>query len=168
MKKQFLFFVVCLLLAGFINAQTQLIVKLNNNNTETFTLSDIRSIKFGVANMNLYQKNGILNTWNLSDVANYSFKQATGVSDDFHAYAEDLQIFPNPVSESASITYSNKRSGRIRIEITDVSGKLIQLVYEGNHQGERTYNFNVNTPAGIYFCRITSNVKALTRSFIIQ
>jgi hypothetical protein len=151
-----------------VQAQNQLVVKLNNNASEAFTVSDIRSIKFGSSTMNLYMRNGTVNSWSISDVVNYSFKQATSIAHTTASNNEQLQVFPNPAKEFASIVYVSQKAGSIRLEITDVTGKLIERVYEGEHYGERSYNWPVKAPAGVYFCRVISDAKTITRSFIIQ
>jgi hypothetical protein len=67
-------------------------------------------------------------------------------------------FFPNPSSQDATLMFSLKNTGKVKIVLCDLTGKEIQLIAEeemqkGNHQ------LSINTsklPAGVYFCKLES------------
>jgi hypothetical protein len=58
--------------------------------------------------------------------------------------------------------------GNIVIDIIDLNGKQIQEVYRGAHEGQQTYQWFSSSVKGIYFCRISTNKKVITKPIIIQ
>jgi hypothetical protein len=150
-----------------ISAQVQMVVTLNNNNTETFALSEIRSLKFGTQSMNLHKYNGSVSTWNISDIANYRFTGVTGLGE-LKSTAGNLELFPNPASKETMISFSAAQNQRITIEILDLQGKKIRSIYSGNHVGQQRYPWQVDVPKGMYLCRVTTENGIFTKSLIIQ
>jgi hypothetical protein len=171
MKHLFLSIVSCLILLLFFNkqlsAQAQIIVNLNNGNTETFALSEIRSIKFGVQTMNLKRNNGNISTWNISDITNYHFENASGINDNEQAIGK-LQVYPNPAQEYLSISFSVQATQHIRLELLDVLGRSIREIFNGTHMGEQSYTWQIDVPKGHYLLRLDSENGQLTQSIIIQ
>ena len=80
-----------------------------------------------------------------------------------------LKVYPNPVSTYANVEYNLKRTSNVRIDIYDLSGKLINSEKINNqHPGEHTYNFNVNNyNKGTYILSITANGKKSVSRFIV-
>ena len=150
-----------------LSAQVQMIVTLNNNNTETFALSEIRSLKFGTQTLNLNKSNGSISTWNLSDIANYRFVGLTG-SDELKNTAGKLEVFPNPAGNQTMISFSAAHNQQISVEILDLQGKKIRNIYAGNHDGDQSFFWQVDVPKGMYLCRVATENGILTKSLIIN
>jgi len=150
-----------------VSAQVQMVVTLNNNNTETFALTEIRSLKFGTQTMNLNKYNGSVTTWNLSDIANYRFIGVTGLGD-LKSSTGKLELFPNPASNQTMISFSAAYNQQITIEILDLQGKKIRTIYAGNHAGQLSYSLQADVPKGLYLCRVATENGILTKSLIIQ
>jgi hypothetical protein len=150
-----------------LSAQVQMIVTLNNNNTETFALSEIRSLKFGTQTLNLNKSNGSISTWNLSDIANYRFVGLTG-SGELKNTAGKLEVFPNPAGNQTRISFSAAHNQQISVEILDLQGKKIRNIYAGNHDGEQSFFWQVDVPKGMYLCRVATENGILTKSLIIN
>lgn len=158
-----------LALSGYqLRSQTQLIVKLKNNTSETFEVSEIRSIKFLNNNMNLFRKNGSMSSWAISDIQDYSFNIQTGLENGSAISDDHFKIFPNPASEQVTFGFSSPVKQKIRIELIDLSGKVIRSIFEGNHYTDITYNWSVDVPKGFYLCRMISDAKSITKTFIVQ
>jgi hypothetical protein len=159
------------LISGLLNAQ-DLVVSLTNGNSEVFSVSDIMSIKFGTSDMILNESNGTVNTWAIDDVDNYSFDGTANLSDGKSLLEEDVNVFPNPASEKVNIMFTSNIAQGISIQIIDATGKLIYTIYEGEHQGEKTYIWSPQlqgkAKAGNYFCKISTENKVITQSIIIQ
>ncbi|HHH49864.1 MAG TPA: T9SS type A sorting domain-containing protein [Saprospiraceae bacterium] len=82
---------------------------------------------------------------------------------------EDIKVFPNPFSETATIRYTLNEEGSIAIRIFDFNGKLVTtLVDDTNHsKGQHSVTFDGSKlPAGMYHCRMTTknNVKVIALS----
>lgn len=74
---------------------------------------------------------------------------------------------PNPCSGYSSIRYSVTVSGPARLELFDVSGRIIDVIEEGfHHAGE--YQVEVtDLVTGIYVFRFTTGTNAETRKLIV-
>ena len=158
-----------LLLSSYVsNAQSQLTVSLTNGQTDEFYVSDIRSIKFINNSMNITENNGTQSSWPIVDIIEYSFKGANSIGQTSESTSSYLNIFPNPVSDQLSIEYWSLNESKITIELLDVSGKIVRSVFEGFHQGKKTYTWTKDLPSGMYLCRIVSKNKSITKPFAIQ
>jgi Secretion system C-terminal sorting domain len=171
MKSCFLYFIFSLFLGVGTSlnvfSQGQMVVTLNNNNTETFALSEIRSLKFGTQTMNLYKTNGSISTWNISDIMNYSFVGVTGL-DKLETSIGKLAVFPNPAGNRTMISFSTMQNQQISIELLDVQGKKMRDIYTGYHIGQHSYSWQVDVPKGLYLCRVKSENGIVTKPLIIQ
>jgi hypothetical protein len=150
-----------------LSAQAQLIVTLTNNNTETFAVSEIRSIKFGAQTMNLRRNNGSVSTWNISEIANYRFEGVSGINETEKNIGK-LQVFPNPMQEQTSIVFASQTHQHIRIQLLDILGRSVREIYSGPHEGEQTYTFQADVPKGLYLLRLIKDNGQLTQSILIQ
>ena len=158
-----------LLLSSYVsNAQSQLTVSLTNGQTDEFYVSDIRSIKFINNSMNITENNGTQSSWPIVDIIEYSFKGANSIGQTSESTSSYLNIFPNPVSDQLSMEYWSLNESKITIELLDVSGKIVRSVFEGFHQGNKTYTWTKDLPSGMYLCRIVSKNKSITKPFAIQ
>jgi hypothetical protein len=167
MKKNILLLALGLLSSMGIKAQN-LVVTLTNASIETFPISSIKSIKFGNSTMILNELNGTVTTWDISDINNYDFSSSVGLNDQMNIENSTLQLFPNPSSNLVNIQFSGVQVGNIVIDIIDLNGKQIQEVYRGAHEGQQTYQWFSSSVKGIYFCRISTNKKVITKPIIIQ
>lgn len=81
----------------------------------------------------------------------------------------DIQVFPNPVSSSASLAFCNHKSGKIQIELLDISGKIIRNIYsEYLSKGEHKISLETNgIPDGLYFIRIHNGESMAVQRVII-
>ena len=163
----FILFFIVLFTNQKLAAQPQLIVTLNNSNIETFALSDIRSIKFVAQSMTLFKNDGSVSSWSISDIDNYRFDGVSGINKQEQPIGK-LEVFPNPMSRQAVISFSSPINQRISIEVYDLLGKKQCDVYSGNHFGEQSYTWQVDIAKGIYVCRVSIENGIVTKSLIIQ
>ena len=70
----------------------------------------------------------------------------------------DIDIFPNPVSTSTTISFSPEQSGKVSLKIVDVQGRLISVLSDKIVEaGENELVWQTNeVTAGIYFLQIQS------------
>lgn len=78
--------------------------------------------------------------------------------DDFEAVA-DIKVFPNPVSEMASLSFTLKNDAPIHVDILDLTGKIRSQIFSGKlNRGENMININLDDfDEGIYFIRIIND-----------
>jgi len=168
-RMKFQLMLALLVSASYVSqAQNQLVVTRTNGQTEAFNVSEIRSIKFANNALNLTKLNGSQSSWALADISQYAFSNATSTGQTMEATADQVKIFPNPVASQLSVEYRTSREGRIAIELLDLHGRVLRSIYNGLHQGKRTYSWSADLPGGMYVCRITSEHKIISKPFVIQ
>lgn len=81
-----------------------------------------------------------------------------------------IAIFPNPLSEIATVSYFVSNAEFVQVEILNSEGtKIKTLVSEKQDKGQHFINFNRNnSKSGIYFCKLTVDGKSATTKFIIH
>lgn len=81
-----------------------------------------------------------------------------------------LNVFPNPIVESATINYELSESSDVQIDLLDNSGKLVNNIFTGKQfSGDNTHNFSVNDyPNGIYYLRINTGKFTTTEKLFIS
>jgi hypothetical protein len=69
---------------------------------------------------------------------------------------ENAIIFPNPALQSTTLMFNLSQSEKIRISLSDITGKEIQLITEELMiKGKQQININISKiPAGVYVCSI--------------
>jgi hypothetical protein len=91
-----------------------------------------------------------------------------GASFDTAGLATDLRIIPNPVAASTQLRYTLATSGRIRLEVTDNSGRVIEVLEESTRDaGTFTYDWNTQQlAAGTYYCALYLNGEQLVKKAV--
>lgn len=83
---------------------------------------------------------------------------ATGINDNLKTDFQ-LSIFPNPVTEKFSVTYSLLQSDNIKLEVVNLLGERVrEIASEKQSAGE--HKLSVGTEdmnAGVYFLKVTAN-----------
>ncbi len=81
----------------------------------------------------------------------------------------NINIYPNPVDSQVVIEYFNPSNGKVKVEMMDLNGKLIQTVFEGTStEGTQKVLFNMpDVPDGMYFISVENeNYKNAKTIFI--
>jgi hypothetical protein len=165
MKKALIALVISISTYGYAQ---DLVVTLQDNSTETFAIAGIRSIKFGASSMILNQLDGTVTTWNIEDIDNYAFDEITSLQAHAASIISTIQIYPNPASTLVNFNFSIKESSYITAEITDVQGRHAEQLFQGYAQGEQHYQWQSNVQQGVYYLRIRTPQKLITKPIIIQ
>ncbi len=145
-----------------------LVVTLTNSTTETFSVSGIQSIKFGAETMILNELDGTVTTWDIEDIDNYAFDGTANLSDELNIESSNLTVYPNPASNLVNLAFTTSKVTTVTIDVLDASGRVVEQVYQGEHQGEQTYKWNSHVKSGTYYCRINTGNKIITKPIIIQ
>jgi len=82
----------------------------------------------------------------------------------------NIIVYPNPIVESFNLEFEVKQSTLGRIILTDVHGKTMAILFEGNFEsGKQVFHLDRNNlKTGIYFIRIKTNNTYLVRKVIVQ
>ncbi len=95
----------------------------------------------------------------------YTTAPAVGINE-ITVNAADVDLYPNPATNSFMIDLVAFGNATVAIEMFDVLGKNV-----GSFNGVKTNKFNINRndlPGGVYFVRITSGNTALTKKVILE
>lgn len=81
-----------------------------------------------------------------------------------------FEIYPNPVSQFATVSFYLRQNSHALIEIMDLRGKTVQLISEGDFsEGNHQIIFNCASQiAGIYFLQIKTDHGVMTKKLIIE
>jgi len=82
-----------------------------------------------------------------------------------------LSLYPNPFNSETSLKYSISTPSEIKVDIVDVCGRSIEILFEGSlNNGRYELKWNAaNCPAGIYYFRlITSYRTTITKGLLIR
>ena len=97
-----------------------------------------------------------------ADILNLS--STVGISGAANANNESIQIYPNPSSGSATISYQIKEPAFVTLRITDILGRELYTLVEnklqeaGGHNYElRITNYELNS--GLYFVKLQAGDK---------
>lgn len=78
--------------------------------------------------------------------------------------------YPNPSNGNSFVDYALKADAKVTLNITDITGKVVMSINEGNkQQGE--YRVNLNTTelaAGTYFININANDAKATSKLVVM
>lgn len=83
--------------------------------------------------------------------------------------SSSINIFPNPATDAATLSYVADNPSDTRIEIFDVLGRSIQLIHDGRIPGGQS-TFEISTgdlSAGPYFVRLAQDGLVTTKTFSV-
>ena len=94
---------------------------------------------------------------------------ATTAPEDQHDYttAPELNLFPNPTTAAVTLTLRNDYEGRVRVVLTDASGRRLRTLRyhkQGEHLRERIQVTQL--PAGMYHLTILQGDRQVTQRFV--
>ncbi len=87
--------------------------------------------------------------------------------------ASTLLVFPNPVTTDASISYNLRKAGSVKIDVLDLSGRVVYSMGNDVEQkeGMNTMHFPVrdaNLPKGIYLIRMFAGEDMQMSKFVVE
>lgn len=83
----------------------------------------------------------------------------------------NLNIYPNPVCESAVVTYNIEKESNVNIELVSITGKVLPLYFnEKEISGEHTYDLLLNNTMtkGLYFLNVKINERKFTEKVLVM
>jgi hypothetical protein len=123
-----------------------------------------------------FQISNVCNSSGYINRANQFFKAPTdtGVNVKENVKASvgmDMQIAPNPASNSLFLQYTLKNEGRVKIAIYDLSGKMIKSLVTDDAAKEGAYSLQADltdVASGLYFVVLDVNGKTLTQKLSVM
>ena len=85
--------------------------------------------------------------------------------------SSSLNAYPNPANGETTISYSLNKSGNVNIVITDMMGRTVKMMNQGNQVAGTSYNVNLNTADlanGTYFYTLSVNGEKQTKKLIVN
>ena len=97
-------------------------------------------------------------------------KSNEAISETIHAdEANNLSVYPNPLSNNTTISFSLSQSEKVSLNIFDANGRLMKTIFENVLNEEKhSVKWNVEkVNAGIYFLRIQTAEFLKTEKLIV-
>jgi len=82
-----------------------------------------------------------------------------------------VKNYPNPFSEKTTVLFILPSDNKVKLDVYDLSGKLIQTLYNGevNKDQEYTVTFDGSVlPTGIYIYKMTTNEGVITGKMMLS
>ena len=82
---------------------------------------------------------------------------------------QNVEVYPNPARQHVCFTIVNETAAEYNLAVYDVSGNLIENVFQGfleNGTHQFTWNGSI-APAGVYFLRIDNGASTMNRKIIL-
>src|ERR1035437_1696089 len=109
--------------------------------------------------------------WNTNHVVINEWPTGTAVAS-LEQNLFNLNIFPNPVSDYATIDYTLEENANVKVELYDISGKKVtDLLCENQNIGQLHQAISLaamNLKSGVYSMIMKSGEKATSRRIIVQ
>lgn len=105
---------------------------------------------------------------NRIDIGAYEYMLTTGSETPLSRVNDGLLIYPNPSSEEIRIDLDMQNTGKVVIELFDLSGRMVALPVEQNcSRGLQKLIYNPGQLArGVYSCRITAEGRTINRLLV--
>ena len=83
-------------------------------------------------------------------------------------FNDDLIVFPNPTEGLMNINLRMHQAGKVKVEVVDMTGRVVSVVYEGNiSTGIQSFRLEETLPAGQYLVRAVSADNAVTQPVVV-
>lgn len=102
-------------------------------------------------------------------VDNISFSgTVTGIKNN-ESLITNTTIYPNPATEKISIDMDLQKSSNVKLQIVDLTGKVVKELNVGEIQGKHTSTISTtNMAKGTYFLKVLANDALETKKIIIE
>lgn len=154
--------------AGFARQSNDVLRILLGNGTETvLSIDQIRNIVFTSDGQLQIVSASEIRSFPILSVRNLVFSVATSIPEPVVDVSQELLLFPNPVSDVLTVQLAKTEPGNYQLVIFDLNGKRVfqQLVHSDELQAGKAISASL-LPAGLYFCRISSEGFFINSKFI--
>ncbi len=81
----------------------------------------------------------------------------------------NVSVFPNPFIETATIYYSINEDAKVKVELFDMSGRMVSQIFEGNLKAgsyNNTFNGKNLGSSGMLIVKLTVNNEVFSRQIV--
>jgi hypothetical protein len=149
-------------------AQSHLLIQLAGGITQSYPISEIRSIRFSTSSLIINRLNATPISFNIADVNQYFFGDATSIAPDLTGNSNSLDIFPNPAVDHLEVIYSSQEKQEISVDLFDATGRPVYQIFKGLPTGKQVVNIPLKVPSGLYLCRLSTMYEFIMKPVIIQ
>ena len=97
-----------------------------------------------------------------------AFTGSVGI-DENSSSAKMLSVYPNPSSNLLNVSFTLENSSNVKVQLLDLSGKLLQELNSKSSVGENTLSMNLEgIDNGIYFVRLLTDNGTETKKIVIE
>lgn len=109
------------------------------------------------------------NTALFLDDIRFENRIVTGVKMLDQSLVSSHKVFPNPMTSSATISYTLAQNSNVKLDVYDISGRLVQNVVNGNQaKGEQKATFERgNLTPGVYIYKLQAGSQVETGKIMI-
>jgi len=80
-----------------------------------------------------------------------------------------IEVFPTPTSDVINLQITNEFKGQLTLEITDISGKVVETRTVEKQAEQSTHSLNVERLAsGFYLMKVTQNGHSAAAKFVVE
>jgi len=79
-----------------------------------------------------------------------------------------LSVYPNPIKSNFSIKFGNESANNSRIELFNLTGSLVKVLYVGIISPNQSFNFNINVTPGVYILKSKLDNKNSIKRLIFE
>ncbi len=162
------------LLPVALSAQS-ILIEFNNGTSVSHPITDVRSTDLESTTMRVHLWDGNTEVYERNTIARCEFLGSTTAISESRSAALSAEVFPNPSSGSVRITCVLPDWAPVRVEMLDLSGKLVRMLHQGSAAGPSlVLNWSgmddegVAVSNGTYLCRISQGACTTTRQVVIQ
>jgi hypothetical protein len=103
----------------------------------------------------------------------FNFIALVGIKENKNASDLVFKVYPNPAKDLATLSFSTREGGDVKLEIFDITGKNILTIDKfGDHAGASSLHAKQidvsDFENGIYFCKLTGKNSTVTEKLVIQ
>ncbi len=115
--------------------------------------------------------NGLGNNIYLDNINIASSDISAGIEEDLMKNTIDMNLYPNPVGDNATLSFYLANSASVSIRIYDILGKEIMSLANGEKLGNGTHQYAVSSSgisSGIYFVRLLADDQQFVQKFVVR
>ena len=158
-------------ISGFDNQTKTAVLDAANNTSEVAEIMDVQPTADGTLTFTA-EAGENNNTPNKFYYLGAIRLEASGkLSVNSPALSNSLAVYPNPVSNRAQITFNLKEQSNIKIDIYDLSGRLVENIVNGEQPAgkfSKAWNRSSNIASGVYILQIDANGKRSTSKLLLK
>ena len=111
-----------------------------------------------------------LGVFSLTKIDNINIIDGATVGLEGVTFVNRLDLYPNPSANQTTLKYSLDRSDDVRVDVLDLSGRVISPVFLGTQAaGEQKVNIELSgLVQGVYLVRIQSGGEQIVRKLVKQ